>query len=143
MSEIKLSLSIELQGSKMFSKEECLKTTHKVVEKKTKGGKMYKKSIKVLIEDENKMDKNTLRVSDEKGKNTEIVTFFTRKSRPALQSINLGENAYNYMISSETPTWVKPKDWERMSKKERLKNHLTRIAEGLGGKLVSYKVFDD
>lgn len=35
MNEIKLSLSIELQGSTMFSKEECLKTTHKVIEKKT------------------------------------------------------------------------------------------------------------
>ena len=31
MSEIKLSLSIELQGSTIFSKEECLKTTQKVI----------------------------------------------------------------------------------------------------------------
>ena len=33
MSEIKLSLSIELQGSTMLSKEECLKTTQKEVNK--------------------------------------------------------------------------------------------------------------
>lgn len=143
MDEIKLSLTIALPGSTMLSKEECLKTTQKTVERKTKGGKMYKKSIKVLVEDETKMDKNTLRISDEKGKNTETITFFTRRSRPASQSINLGRDAYNYMISCEPPAWVKPKDWQRMSKKERLKNHLTRIAEGLGGKLTSYKVFDD
>ena len=40
MNEIKLSLSIELQGGTMLSKEECLKTTHKVIKKETKAGKI-------------------------------------------------------------------------------------------------------
>lgn len=54
MNEIKLSLSIELRGSTMFSKEECLKTTHKVIEK-TKAGKIYKKTIEAKVEDWDKM----------------------------------------------------------------------------------------
>ena len=64
MSEIKLSLSIELRGSTILSKEECLKTTHKVIEKKTKAGKIYKKTIEVKVEDWDKMEKHTMRVTD-------------------------------------------------------------------------------
>lgn len=51
MIDIKLNLSIELPGSTMLSKEECLKTTRKVIEKKTKAGKIYKKTIEVKVED--------------------------------------------------------------------------------------------
>jgi hypothetical protein len=144
MSEIKLSLSIELQGSTMFSKEECLKTTHKVIEKKTKAGKIYKKTIKVKVEDWDKMEKHSMRVTDEGGINPEIITFHTRKCKPAAQSLNMGKEAYEYMIDKDScPSWLKPSKWAAMSKKERLEAHLQRTVEYLGGTSYTYQVFED
>lgn len=120
MSEIKLSLSIELQGSTMFSKEECLKTTHKVIEKKTKAGKIYKKT------------------------NPEIITFHTRKCKPATQSLNMSKEAYEYMIDKDScPSWSKLGKWAAMSEKERLEAHLQRTVEHLGGTSYTYQVFED
>lgn len=144
MSEIKLSLSIELPGSTMFSKEKCLKTTQKVIEKKTKTGKVYKKLIEVQVEDWGKMDKHSMRVTNQKGTNPEIITFYTRKCESATQSINMGKEAYEYMIDKNAcPSWSKPGKWAAMSKKERLESHLQRTVEYLGGTSYTYQVFED
>lgn len=144
MSEIKLSLSIELQGSTMLSKEECLKTTHKVIEKKTKSGKIYKKTIKVKVEDWDKMDKCSMRVINKNGINPEIITFYTRKCKPATQSLNMSKEAYEYMIDKDScPSWSKPGKWAAMSEKERLESHLQRTVEHLGGTSYTYQVFED
>lgn len=144
MSEIKLSLSIELRGSTMFSKEECLKTTHKVIEKKTKAGKIYKKTIEVKVEDWDKMEKHSMRVTNNNGTNPEIITFHTRKCRPATQTINMSKEAYEYMISKGScPSWFKPSKWAAMSEKERLEAHLQRTVEHLGGTSYTYQVFKD
>ena len=144
MSEIKLSLSIELRGSTMFSKEECLKTTHKVIEKKTKAGKIYKKTIEVKVEDWDKMEKHSMRVTDNNGTNPEIITFHTRKCKPATQTINMSKEAYEYMISKDScPPCFKPREWSTMNKKERLEVHLKRTVEYLGGTSYSYQIFGD
>lgn len=47
MSEIKLSLSVELRGRTMFSKEECLKTTQETIT--TKNGR--KRTVTKVVED--------------------------------------------------------------------------------------------
>ena len=144
MSEIKLNLSIELPGSTMLSKDECLKTTHKVIEKKTKAGKIYKKTIKVRVEDWDKMEKHTVRVTDTNGANPEIITFHTRKCTPATQSLNISKEAYEYMIDKDScPSWSKPGKWAAMSEKERLEAHLQRTVEYLGGISYTYQVFED
>lgn len=144
MSEIKLSLSIELKGSTMFSKEECLKTTHKVIEKKTKAGKIYKKTIEARVEDWDKMEKHSMKVSNLNGTNSEIITFHTRKCKPATQSMNISKEAYEYMIDKDScPSWSKPGRWAAMSKKERLEAHLQRTVEHLGGTSYTYQVFED
>ena len=144
MSEIKLSLSVELLGRTMFSKEECLKTTQKVIEKKTKTGKVYKKTIEVQVEDWDKMDKHTMRVTGPNGSKPETITFHTRKTRPASQSLNISKEAYENMTGKNTcPSWSKPSKWATMSKKERLESHLQRIAEHLGGISYTYQVFED
>lgn len=144
MNEIKLSLNIELQGSTMFSKEECLKTTHKVIEKKTKAGKIYKKTIKVKVEDWDKMEGYSMRVTNRDGTNPEIITFHTRKCKPATQSLNMNKEAYEYMIDKDScPSWSKPSKWAAMSKKERLEAHLQRTVEYLGGTSYTYQVFED
>lgn len=143
MSEIKLSLSIELRGSTLFSKEECLKTTHKVIEKRTKAGKIYKKTIEVKVVDWDKMEKHSMKVANTDGTNPEIITFHTRKTKPTTQSINICKEAYDYMTSKECPAWSKIGTWSQMKSEQRLESHLQRIAEHLGGTVISYKVFED
>lgn len=144
MNEIKLNLSIELPGSTILSKEECLKTTRKVIEKKTKAGKIYKKTIKVKVEDWDKMEKHSMRVSNIDGTSPEIITFHTRKCKPATQSLNMSKEAYEYMINEDScPSWSKPGKWAAMSEKERLEAHLQRTVEYLGGISYTYQVFED
>ena len=144
MSEIKLSLSIELQGSTMFSKEECLKTTQKVIERKTKSGKVFKKTIYVQTEDLDKMTKGSVRITDKNGKNPEIITFHTRKCKPATQTINMSKEAYDYMTSKDSclPN-IKSYVWAKMNKKQRLEAHLDLVCKALKGTSYTYKVFDD
>lgn len=142
--EVKVSLTIGLPGAIMWSKEECLKTTHKMIEKKTKAGKIYKKTIEVKVEDWDKMEKHTMRVTDKGVAKPEIITFHTRKCKPATQSLNIGKEAYEYMIDKDScPSWSKPSKWTAMSKKERLEAHLRRTVEHLGGTSYTYQVFED
>lgn len=144
--EIKLNLNIVLPGRIMFSKEECLKTTQKVIEVlNNKTGKTYKKRIKEIIEDFDKMDKHYIKVLDYVNNKTvsETLTFYTRKSIPVTQSLNICKDAYNYMISSECPIFSKPKVWNSMSKKERLEAHLQKITESLSGISYTYQIFED
>ena len=140
--EIKVSLTIELPGAIMWSKEECLKTTHKVIEKKTKAGKIYKKTIKVKVEDWDKMDEHTMKVAG--GFKPQVITFHTRKCKPAAQSLNISKEAYEYMIAKDScRSWSKPSKWAAMSEKERLEAHLQRTVEYLGGASYTYQVFED
>lgn len=146
MTEIKVNLSVILPGSVLFSKEECLKTTQKVIEKKTKTGKVYKKTVKVQVEDWDKMDKHVLHVVDGYVDNKpvkEVLEIHTRKSKPATQSLNICKESYEYMTSKDCPSWSKPKVWNAMNKKERLESHLQRITEGLGGVSYTYQVFEE
>lgn len=140
--EVKVSLTMELPGAIMWLKEECLKTTHKVIEKKTKAGKIYKKTIKVKVEDWDKMDEHSIRVAG--GFKPQVITFHTRKCKPAAQSLNISKEAYEYMIDKDScPSWSKTGKWAAMSKKERLEAHLQRTVEYLGGTSYTYQVFED
>ena len=76
-------------------------------------------------------------------KDVQTITVKTRKSKPASQSLNLSMDAYNYMVSNEAPYFVKPRDWERLTKKQRLEAHLKRIVEELGGVSFTYAVLDN
>lgn len=126
MNEIKVSLSIVLQGSTMYSQEQA-----KALEKE-KVGTGY--------------DTFSMRVEGKKSdgkKDVQTITVKTRKSKPASQSLNLSMDAYNYMVSNEAPYFVKPRDWERLTKKQRLEAHLKRIVEELGGVSFTYAVLDN
>lgn len=143
MTEIKVNLSVVLQGRTMFSKEECLKTTQKVIEKTSKKtGKTYKKTVDVLVDNLDMMNKSTIRVID-KNNTIETITVYTRKTKPATQSLNICKESYEYMTSKDCPSWSKPKVWNAMNKKERLESHLQRITEGLGGVSYTYQVFEE
>lgn len=124
--EIKVSLSATLQGSVMLSQEQA-----KALEKE-KEGTGY--------------DTFNMRVEGKKSdgkKDVQTITVKTRKCKPAGQSLNLSMDAYNYMVSSEAPYFIKPRDWERLTKKQRLEAHLKRIVEELGGVSFTYAVLDN
>ena len=126
MNEIKVSLSITLQGGVMYSQEQA-----KALEEE-KVGTGY--------------DTFNMRVEGKKSdgrKDVQTITVKTRKSKPASQSLNLSMDAYNYMVSNEAPYFVKPRVWERLTKKQRLEAHLKRIVEGLGGVSFTYAVLDN
>lgn len=125
MNEIKVSLSIVLQGSIMYSQEQA-----KALEEE-KVGTGY--------------DTFNMRVEGLKDgkKGAETITVETRKCKPAGQSLNLSVDAYNYMIGKEAPYFVKARDWERLTKKQRLEAHLKRIVEELGGVSFTYAVLDN
>lgn len=124
--EIKVSLSVTLQGSVMPSQEQA-----KALEKE-KEGTGY--------------DTFNMRVEGKKSdgkKDVQTITVKTRKNKPASQSLNLSMDAYNYMVSNEAPYFVKARDWERLTKKQRLEAHLKRIVEELGGVSFTYAVLDN
>lgn len=126
MNDVKVSLSIILQGGVMYSQEQA-----KALEKE-KVGTGY--------------DTFNIRVEGKKSdgkKDVQTITVKTRKNKPASQSLNLSMDAYNYMVSNEAPYFVKPRDWERLTKKQRLEAHLKRIVEELGGVSFTYAVLDN
>lgn len=125
MNDVKVSLSIILQGGVMYSQEQA-----KALEKE-KVGTGY--------------DTFNMRVEDLKDgkKDAETITVKTRKCKPAGQSLNLSMDAYDYMTGKEAPYFVKAKDWKRLTKKQRLEAHLKRIVEELGGVSFTYAVLDN
>lgn len=123
MNEIKVSVSIVLQGSTMFTQEEA-----KALEKN---------------QPESGFTKLTQVVENEKGKR-KVINYSVRKCKPASQSINISKEAYLDMIDkAQCPEWMKISKWASMSKKERLESHLQRLTEHLGGTSFTYKVFED
>lgn len=130
--EVKVNLSIVLPGSTMFTQKELDN-----LEKKEQ--RDYYDYNTMVVED---------KIYNKKGKLVKKqpvrLNFFTRKSKPALQSINLGREAYYSMISvSEVPYFSNAHKWKNMSKIQRLEAHLQRICESLEGLSYSYEVFDD
>lgn len=125
MNDVKVSLSIILQGGVMYSQEQA-----KALEKE-KVGTGY--------------DTFNMRVEGLKDgkKDAETITVKTRKYKPAGQSLNLSMDAYDCMTGKEAPYFVKAKDWERLTKKQRLEAHLKRIVEELGGVSFTYAVLDN
>lgn len=124
--EIKVSLSVTLQGSVMLSQEQA-----KALEKE-KEGTGY--------------DTFNMRVEGKKSggkKDVQTITVKTRKNKPASQSLNLSMDAYDYMTGKEAPYFVKARGWERLTKKQRLEAHLKRIVEELGGVSFTYAVLDN
>lgn len=125
MIDIKLSLTIELQGSSMFSSQSC------------------EENGKPLLE---KHDLNTVSFKDKNDKRC-VINFLTRKCIPARKSINICREAYEYFVSAEEPANFKGfrqgQHWKNMSKTERLEWHLNNIAENFEGKVIDYHVFED
>ena len=183
MSDIKINLVIVVQGASMMSEQECSKQLRKpIINKRGKyaGKQARDKKGNLLwyyetVPDLTKYNRHGVKVTSltEKGKTeTETLTYYTRKNREVKQSINMYQEAYDYMISSEMPygyrapknfkpymptrsrldrktkKWVEGvplevQAWKAASIQQRLEWHLNATAASLGGKVDSYTVFND
>ena len=127
MTTTKLNLTIILQGRVIMSEQECSKNPEENYV-----------SHRMVVEDNH----HTLTP----------ITFRTRKSKPAKQSINLCEEAYKYMTAraakeeddrANCPEWSRPKEWYKLSVTQRLEAHLDRICKSLNGVSFEYHVLED
>lgn len=181
MSDIKINLVVVVQGASMMSEQECSKQLRKpIINKRGKyaGKQARDKKGNLLwyyetVPDLTKYDRHDVEANSltEKGK-TETLVYYTRKSREVKQSINMCQEAYDYMISSEMPhgyhapknfkpymptrsrldrktkKWVdgvplEVQAWKATSIQQRLEWHLNATAASLGGRVDSYTVFND
>lgn len=123
MNEIKISVSITLPGSVLFTQAEAEQL------EKEKTGTGY--------------DMTRLVVSDKKG-NKDVLNIRTRRCKPASQSINMSKEAYDYMTSGDgCPPNIKSFVWFKMNKRQRLEAHLDLVCKALNGTSYTYKVFDE
>jgi hypothetical protein len=129
MNAIKLSVTIVLPGSTMMTSQECDENPQE----------NYKKNCILL----------SVKRYDNKTKKSYYVTerldFKTRKCIPAQQVIRMTDEAYDYMTSSACPEWYAfaINKWRKMSKIERLEEHLDRLCKSLGGLSYTYVIFKD
>lgn len=123
MSEIKVSVSVTLQGGVMLTQAEAEQL------EKTKKGTGY--------------DLTSIRVKDEQG-NADVLNVRTRKFRTATQSLSMYKEAYEYMTSKDScPPNIKQSVWAKMKPIQRLEVHLDLVCKHLRGVSYTYKVFDD
>lgn len=123
MSEIKVSVSITLQGGVMLTQAEAEQL------EKNKVGTGY--------------GLTRIKVKDRKG-NADVLNVRTRKSRTATQTISMYKEAYEYMTSKDScPSSIKQFVWVKMKPVQRLEAHLDLVRKSLGGISYTYKVFDD
>lgn len=125
MNVVKLTANFELPGGTMFGKEVCQKNP-----------KEHTEYNYLIVEDKIKKGKKT-KIKREK------IQFFTRKSIPAIQVINILDVAYQSMTSNEVPSFSTKSVWNKMTKEQRIVAHLNEIAAYLGGKLIDYTVYPD
>lgn len=138
MDNIKLSLSVLLPGSTMFSTAEVVKPLKKQF--KTKKGKSFYKTV--LVPDIDKHDAFTIKVTE--GKKEIPLTVFIRKTKAARQVINMSEDAYNYFISKEVPIGFQggSSAWNKLTTIQKVRWHCNRIAQNMNGWVESFQVME-
>lgn len=77
---------------------------------------------------------------------------YVPRCKPANQVISMGREAYDYFTSSAAPAWFRVAGknrnqtqdiWKKLPEEDRIKVHLTRVAESFGGELQDFQVLDD
>lgn len=168
MDNIKVNLTVLVQGATLVSEQECSKQLKKpIINKKGKyaGKQARDKEGNLLwyyetVTDFSKLNRHIIKMesSEEKKEEDNTLVIYTRKNREIMQTVNISQEAYNSFIDGVAPLYYQaPKDfkpynsklpiavqaWRQLSKKQRLEWHLNDIAKGLGGRMGSYAIFED
>lgn len=124
MSETKLRVSVVLPGGVMYRSSQA-----KALERKNGKGSGY--------------DYSRIELRGKDG-NPYHINVRSRKSRPAIQTINMSREAYYYMSGPEScPVGMKPAVWGRMTARQRLEAHLDLTRQQLGGISYTYQILDE
>ena len=144
MTDVKLSLKIELPGGTLFSKQLCFENS---VTEGREGG------VEVPVEGMTGEDSFFLTGRDpETGKRfSRRYVYRVRKCVPAHQVIQMSEECYGAAINPGLcPGWFKAggklasaKAWAALTDERRLRLSMERVAESLGGRVVEYHVLGD
>lgn len=107
---------------------------------KIKGGIMYQEKDK----DGNPLyyDINTMEFRNNKNKHTDVVKFKTPQCKPCIQTINMTEEAYKYMLNTSTSN-MSANHWKRMSENQRITEHLKELQHDLDAISFEFTVFED
>ena len=118
MDNVKISLVIGLPGRTMVSQQDAEEiyevSTVKNVEWKENGKWMH-----------------------------ENLTIKTRGTYPAEERVNLSRETFEAFQSAIAPMWADKKQWNQMTKEQKLEANLKRHAEALGGWMISYSILED
>ena len=117
MDNIKISVSFKIKGSIMYQ------------EKDKDGDPLY-------------YDINTMEFRNNKTKRTDVVKFKTPKCKPCIQTINMIEEAYKYMLNTPINN-MSANHWKRMSENQRITEHLKEIQHDLDAISFEFTVFED
>ena len=116
---IKISLTIYLEGSTLVRKSE----------KEIIGYRIFKKY--------DKKQKKTVEVK-------KPIYHYPKVTKPASQHLNICKEAYEEFISSiPSNTDISLSEWAKMPKKIRIEKHLLQICKSLGGYKFDYSILDD
>ena len=134
--EAKVVLSLLVPGAKRLTQEFCEKNPKDSYNEETVNVEYYTGK------------------GNYKKRHRETITIKTRKNQLITHAINMGKEAYTYMIA--TPTNVelakiikgsskkkKTRVWDTLSIDQRLRNHFDLIANDLHAESYSYEILDD
>ena len=114
--DIKAQITMELRGNILLSEEEA--------------------------EESKSFDSFQMEVKDHLGKETIVVR--TRQCKPALKTIHITKEAYEYYTSIEAlPKNANVRNWKNMSKTGRFKYAVASLVKELGGSKYTVKVFEE
>lgn len=170
MDNIKIRVTIALQGGVMYDRKDCYKLEKVPVINKRgkyagkqardrKGRPVFKDKLMAIPE---MTEHIRLELDDYATGETKTLHVHVPKCKPASQTINMCQAAYDYFTSTEVPHSFTPpagfepskkltkagvpkrvQAWQALSPEGRLLWHLHKTAEHFGGKLKSYQVFDE
>lgn len=115
MNDIKMTVSFIIPGATMYKERECEAFPE-----------LYKEEIATFV-DKRKKSYKSIKV---------------RSCIPVIQNIKMFKDAYDGMIN-DIPSWSNNKEWNRLSKKQRIETHLKRIMQDLHASSFDYHIFED
>lgn len=122
---IKISLTIELEGSTLVRQSEPEIIKYSVTKRDLEPSKKWKGKDGLEV-----VRKGTFK-------------HYSVIPRPASQHISMNIEVYEYMTSNECPYWSRPNVWRKLNEIERLEAHLKRLCEHLGGRSFTYQILND
>lgn len=137
--ETKLTVKFLIPGSKPYTEEQCKKPYIEQDGEKIAlpNAGFNTHSIKVFT-----TNKNLKRKGGKEIVQSEYINYTTRKNIPAVQVINMSEEAYKAMLE-EPPVGYREHGWNRLYENAKLKAHLNILKEDLHAYSYEYFVAPD